>query len=55
MNYLTRLQIRLVERAGQAMGEYALIVGLVAAVTVAAWTVLGNNISTGISSFAGQI
>jgi Flp pilus assembly pilin Flp len=55
MEYLTRLYVRLSEHRGQATAEYALIVGLVATVTVAAWTLLGTQISAGINSFAGQI
>jgi Flp pilus assembly pilin Flp len=55
MEYLTKLYVRLSERKGQTMAEYGLIVGLVAVVTIAAWTLLGTNITTAINSIAGQI
>jgi len=55
MEYLTRLQARLIEHAGQAMAEYGLIVGLVAVVSIAAWTLLGTNISSAINNIATQV
>lgn len=40
---------------GQDMAEYALMLGVVAAVALAAITLLGTNISTVIGTIAGKI
>jgi Flp pilus assembly pilin Flp len=40
---------------GQTMAEYGLIVALVAVVAIAAWTLLGSDISNIISSIAGNL
>jgi Flp pilus assembly pilin Flp len=37
------------------MAEYGLILALVAVVAIAAWTVLGTNVSTLINSLATQL
>jgi Flp pilus assembly pilin Flp len=41
--------------AGQTMAEYALIAALVAIVGLAAWALLGTNISQAVSSVAGCV
>jgi pilus assembly protein Flp/PilA len=40
---------------GQALAEYALILALVAVVTIGALTLLGQNIDTQIRAIAGAI
>ena len=55
MSALTRAYVRMRETKGQTMAEYGLIVALVAVVSVAAWTLLGTNITGTISSIAGSI
>ena len=55
MDLLTRTYVRLREARGQTMAEYALIVALVSVVSVAAWTLLGTNITSTINSIAGKI
>lgn len=48
MNWLRR-------EVGQDLAEYALLIGLVALIAVAAVTLLGTNISTILSSIATAI
>ena len=55
MSAITRTYIRLRECKGQTMAEYAMIVLLVAVVTVAAWGLLGENITASINSIAGKV
>jgi pilus assembly protein Flp/PilA len=55
MSALSKAYIRVREDKGQTMAEYGLIVALVAVVTVAAWTLLGGNITATINSIAGSI
>jgi Flp pilus assembly pilin Flp len=55
MTALTKAYVRLTENKGQTMAEYGLIVALVAVVTVAAWGLLGGNITTTIQSIAGSV
>ena len=55
MSAITKAYVRLRESKGQTMAEYGLIVALVAVVTVAAWGVLGTNITNTINSVAGKI
>jgi pilus assembly protein Flp/PilA len=43
------------EQGGQGLAEYALILGLVAVVAVAAVTLLGTNVTSGLNSIAGSI
>jgi pilus assembly protein Flp/PilA len=40
---------------GQTLAEYALILGLIAIVSILAVTLLGNNVSTLMSNVAGSI
>lgn len=40
---------------GQDMAEYAIMLGVIAAVVIGAITLLGTNISTEISNIAGKI
>ncbi len=44
MNFLTRTYVRITERKGQAMTEYALILSAVAIVAFLTYKSLGNNI-----------
>ena len=55
MDAITRTYLKLRESKGQTMAEYGLIVALVAVVSVAAWTLLGGNISGTINNVAGKI
>ncbi len=56
MEKLTRMYIRLRESSkGQTMAEYALIVALVAVVSVGAWSLLGTHITSTVNSIAGDI
>jgi Flp pilus assembly pilin Flp len=55
MERITRTYLKLREAKGQTMAEYALIVALVSVVSVAAWTLLGTNITATINSVAGKI
>jgi pilus assembly protein Flp/PilA len=55
MSALAKAYVRMRENKGQTMAEYGLIVALVAVVTVAAWTLLGGNITNTITSIAGSI
>lgn len=52
---LTRMYVRLTERKGQTMGEYALIMAGVAVVAFAAYRLLGNDISTLMTNIAGDL
>ena len=45
----------MVDEQGVSLAEYALLLGLIAAVCVAAVTLLGSSISTSLNNFAGQI
>jgi Flp pilus assembly pilin Flp len=40
------------KKRGQTMAEYGLILALVAVVAIAAWTALGSDVSTLITSIA---
>jgi Flp pilus assembly pilin Flp len=44
MNYLTRAYVRITERKGQSMTEYALILSAIAVVAFATYNSLGNKI-----------
>jgi Flp pilus assembly pilin Flp len=46
MNYLTKAYVRITERKGQSMTEYALILSAVAVVAFATYNSLGNKIGT---------
>lgn len=47
-----KLYIRTREEEGQTLAEYALILGLIAVVAIAAVTLLGTNISTTLNTIA---
>jgi Flp pilus assembly pilin Flp len=46
MNFLTKAYVRMSERKGQAMTEYALILSAVAVVAFLTYQSLGNKIGT---------
>ena len=50
-----RLQNGLKREEGQTMAEYALILVLVAVAAIAAFRLLGNNISSKVSAIASDI
>ena len=50
-----RAQQGIQREEGQTMAEYALILVLVAVAAIGAFKLLGNNISTKVSSIASQI
>ena len=43
------------QKPGQTMAEYGLILALVAIVAIGAWSLLGTNVSTIISSIAHNL
>jgi Flp pilus assembly pilin Flp len=54
MRFANRLYLRFGEGRGQTMGEYALLIGLIAVITVAAWKAFGAAIPgpiTTVTSF----
>jgi pilus assembly protein Flp/PilA len=53
-NLLKRYNLAREER-GQTLAEYALILGLIAVVSIAAVTLLGGNVSSIMNSVAGSI
>jgi pilus assembly protein Flp/PilA len=53
MNLIYRLRQR--DEEGQALVEYALILGLVAVVAIGALTVLGTNVTAVLSAIANAI
>jgi len=55
MTALTKAYARMRESKGQTMAEYALIVGLIAVVTVAVWTTLGTDIKTIVTSISTSL
>ena len=55
MRILTRYYRQLREQEGQTLAEYALILGLIAIVAIAAVTLLGNNVSGLMSNVGGSI
>jgi Flp pilus assembly pilin Flp len=55
MEFLKDAYLKLRQDEGQTMAEYALIVALVAVVAVAAWTLLGTNITGVVNTIAGAI
>jgi pilus assembly protein Flp/PilA len=55
MNYLTRTYARLSNPKGQTMAEYALILGLIAVVCLGAYTTLGGDINTVITTVANAL
>ena len=53
---MTSLMTRLwQDDGGQDMAEYAIMLGVIAAVVLTAITLLGTNISTEITTIAGKI
>lgn len=55
MNYLTKLYVRVTERKGQTMAEYALIMGAIAVVCIAAYQTLGTTINTVIGNVTSNL
>ena len=56
MDTLNRWYVRLREnQKGQTMAEYGLIVAAVAVVCIAAYQLLGTNVSATVNQLAGQI
>lgn len=55
MKTIKRIHLLIGEVRGQTMAEYGLLLVLVAIVSVAAWTLFGNNISDAINSAAGVV
>jgi pilus assembly protein Flp/PilA len=53
INLYNRLRYR--DEEGQALVEYALILGLVAVVAIGALTTLGTNVTAVLSQIAGAI
>jgi len=55
MNFLTRTYVRITERKGQAMTEYALILSAVAIVAIIAYQSLGNKIGTLVNNVISDL
>jgi len=55
MSALTKAYVTMRENKGQTMAEYALIVGLIAVVTVTVWTTLGTQISAIVTSITTSL
>ncbi len=55
MGILTRYYLRLREEKGQSLAEYALILGLIAVVSIVAVTLLGTKVSTLMNTVATSI
>jgi pilus assembly protein Flp/PilA len=52
---LTRYYRQLREQKGQTLAEYALILGLIAVVSIVAVTLLGNHVSSLMNTVASTI
>jgi pilus assembly protein Flp/PilA len=52
---LTAVTVQLQREQGQALAEYALLIGLIAVVVVVAVKLLGTDISSVFNSVAGKI
>jgi len=55
MNFLTKAYVRVSEKAGQTMTEYALIMAAIAIVCFAAYNALGGDVSTLINNIAADL
>lgn len=55
MSALTKAYVRMSENKGQTMAEYALIVGLIAVVSVTTWTALGTQIQSIVTSITAAL
>jgi pilus assembly protein Flp/PilA len=55
MNLLRRAYARTRQSSGQTMTEYALIMGLIAVVCIGAYTTLGGDISTLVTTVANAL
>jgi pilus assembly protein Flp/PilA len=49
------LRLALVEEDGQGLTEYALILGLIAIVAIAALTLLGGSVTSALSTVANSL
>jgi Flp pilus assembly pilin Flp len=55
MHALTRRYIPIRKESGQTLAEYALILGLIAIVSILAVTLLGSNVSSLMSNVGGSV
>ena len=55
MNFLIKSYIRIVERRGQGMTEYALILSAVAVVVFAGYQLMGNDITSLLTTVDGKL
>jgi len=55
MNFLTKAYVRVTERKGQAMTEYALILAAVAVVAIVAYQSLGNAITNKVNAIVSDL
>jgi Flp pilus assembly pilin Flp len=55
MKYLTKAYVRITERKGQAMTEYALILSAVAVVAFLTYQTLGTKIGTLLTTVIGDL
>jgi len=55
MNTFLRLYVRLRERNGQSMSEYALLMAAIAIVALVTFQSLGNNVSTLVNNVSNKL
>jgi len=55
MSFLTKAYVRITERKGQAMTEYALILAAVAVVAIIAYQALGNSITNQVNAIVSDL
>ena len=55
MHILTKAFVRMTERKGQAMTEYALIIAAVAVVCIVAYQSLGNGVLNEVNNIVGDL
>ena len=55
MDFLTRTYVRITERKGQAMTEYALIIAAVAVVCIVSYQALGNAVKNQVNNIVSDL
>jgi Flp pilus assembly pilin Flp len=55
VTWLTTAYVRLIDQRGQTMAEYAILLGVIALLVIAAAVVLGGSISSTLSKTSGHL